>query len=96
MQRFASHPSSTWRTIELALAPHKTRLKTNRPGSLFRRDKLLDAVLGMFRTEDFISDRKLSGEFLLGYHCQRAALWAKTNGGEPPANDASDTEGERQ
>jgi hypothetical protein len=30
-----------------------------------------------FNTEDFISDKRLSGEFLLGYHCQRANLWEK-------------------
>ena len=27
MQRFADHPYSTWRTIELSLAPYKTRLR---------------------------------------------------------------------
>ena len=77
MQRFADRPCSTWRSIELALTPYKTRLRTNRPAVLLERDKLLDAVIGMFKGEDFISDSRLSGEFLLGYHCQRAALWAK-------------------
>jgi CRISPR-associated protein Csd1 len=94
MQRFASHPYSTWRNIELVLVPHKTRLRTNRPAVLLERDKLLDAVLGMFRTDEFINDRKLSGEFLLGYHCQRAALWVKHNGGEPSTDGGSTTEGE--
>ena len=32
MQRFASHPFSTWRNIEIALVPYKTRLRANRPG----------------------------------------------------------------
>src|SRR5207248_2925594 len=77
MQRFADHPCSTWRNIEGALAPYKTRLRTKRPATLLERDKLLDTVMGMFNREDFVSDSKLSGEFLLGYHCQRAALWAK-------------------
>jgi CRISPR-associated protein Csd1 len=77
MQRFAEHPCSTWRSIELALTPYKARLRANRPAVLLERDKLLDAVIGMFSGEDFISDSKLSGEFLLGYHCQRAALWMK-------------------
>jgi len=31
----------------------------------------------MFRREDYTGDGRLTGEFLLGYHCQRAALWAK-------------------
>jgi CRISPR-associated protein Csd1 len=81
MQRFADHPFSTWRSIEGALTPYKTRLRARRPSVLLERDKLLDAVMGMFSREDFVSDSKLSGEFLLGYHCQRAALWSKGKAG---------------
>lgn len=79
MQRFASHPYSTWRTIEIALGPYRTRLRSNRPAILLEREKLLDAIQCMFRPEDFTNDTKLSGEFLLGYHCQRAALWNRGN-----------------
>jgi CRISPR-associated protein Csd1 len=95
MQRFADHPCSTWRTIELALTPHKTRLRANRPGVLLEREKLLDAVVGMFREEDFISDSKLSGEFLLGYHCQRSALWPKgERDGALPQNGETTIQGD--
>lgn len=92
MQRFADRPCSTWRTIELALIPYKTRLRANRPAVLLVRDKLLDAVIGMFNREDFNNDSKLSGEFLLGYHCQRAALWQKgdAGGGSPDKDDTAD------
>jgi CRISPR-associated protein Csd1 len=83
MQRFASHPCSTWRNLELALRPSITRLRANRPGALQVREALLDKVQSMFRAEDFTSDAKLSGEFLLGYHCQRTALWTKANANEP-------------
>jgi CRISPR-associated protein Csd1 len=73
MQRFADHPYTTWRTIELALTPYKARL-----GNIsLKRQRLISEVIAMFEPEDFISDRKLSGEFLLGYHCQREALWKK-------------------
>ena len=50
----------------------------------------------MFKGDDFTNDGKLSGEFLLGYHCQRAALWPK---GKPesgtPDEDESAVEGEK-
>jgi CRISPR-associated protein Csd1 len=70
MQRFAERPYSTWRTIELALTPYKARLG----GESKKRQSLVDSVVCMFNADDFISDKKLSGEFLLGYHCQREAL----------------------
>ena len=95
-QRFAEHPCSTWRTIEKGLYPYKARLRTNRPTVLLEREKLLDKVMGMFKTEDFISADKLSGEFLLGYHCQRSALWPDSNSAAAsPDEDKSEVEGEK-
>lgn len=94
MQRFADHPCSTWRSIELALTPYKTRLRANRPGVLVKREKLLDAVIGMFTGGDFTNDNKLSGEFLLGYHCQRSALWSKTGTEIETEESKSEPEGE--
>lgn len=71
MQRFAEHPYSTWRTIELSLAPYKARLG----GKSIKRQRMIDEVIASFNPEDFISDKRLSGEFLLGYHCQREILY---------------------
>lgn len=96
MQRFASHPYSTWRNIELSLVPYKTRLRSNRPAVLIEREKLLDAVLCMFRPDDFMNDNRLSGQFLLGYHCQRAVLWSKGVKAEDTAGgEGSSQEGEQ-
>ena len=83
MQRFADRPSSTWRTIELALTPYKARLLAKRPAFLHGMKTLLDEVVASFEGDDFLSDRKLSGEFLLGYHCQRQKL-------NPPKPDKTD------
>lgn len=73
MQRFADHPYSTWRTIELSLAPYKTRLRSLAPKFLHEKMVLLDEIMGTFNGQDFMSEARLSGEFLLGYHCQRLA-----------------------
>lgn len=80
MQRFADRPVSTWRTIELALTPAKSRLRAKRGPFLREMEKLHDEVVASFAGDDFLDDRKLSGEFLLGYHCQRQAL-------NPPKTD---------
>jgi len=79
MQRFADRPFSTWRNIELALQPYMQRLKANRAGFLTNRTKELDTVLDAFSPDDFISEKPLSGEFLLGYHCQKQAWQNKSN-----------------
>ena len=85
MQRFAERPYSTWRTIELGLKPYMQRLKISRGGFLTNQTKELDTIMSIFDTEEFMSDKKLSGEFLLAYHCQRqeAYIASKTgNSGE--------------
>lgn len=74
MQRFADRPASTWRTIELALAPAKSRLRAKRGGAMYELDKLHDDIVASFQGDDFMYDKALTGEFLLGYHCQRRAL----------------------
>ena len=70
MQRFAERPYSTWRTIELSLTPYKARLG----GKATKRLRMIDDVIASFSSDDFVSDKRLNGEFLLGYHCQREEL----------------------
>nr|WP_320116791.1 type I-C CRISPR-associated protein Cas8c/Csd1 [uncultured Desulfuromonas sp.] len=71
MQRFADRPFSTWRNLELALQPYMQRLQGNRAGFLTNRKKDLDTVMCLFKEGEFQLDKGLSGEFLLGYHCQK-------------------------
>jgi CRISPR-associated protein Csd1 len=71
MQRFADHPCSTWKTIELSLAPYKARLGVQADWFI----KTIDEITNMFVAADFCNDKALGGEFLLGYHCQRAELY---------------------
>lgn len=80
MQRFADHPFSTWNILEKALQPYRQRLRQRRAGFLYNMDTLLNEIQAMFATDDFISDKKLSGEFLLGYHCQRQVFLSKKSG----------------
>lgn len=74
MQRFADHPSSTWRQINGQLGPAKSRLRSRSPGYLHQLEQQVDHIFEQFQGDDFTADRKLTAEFLLGYHCQRAAL----------------------
>ncbi|MEA3361455.1 MAG: type I-C CRISPR-associated protein Cas8c/Csd1 [Thermodesulfobacteriota bacterium] len=71
MQRFADHPFPSWRNIELGLQPYIQRLQGTRPGFLSNRKKELDTVSSAFDSNEYTSNKPLSGEFLLGYHCQK-------------------------
>jgi CRISPR-associated protein Csd1 len=77
MQRFADYPYQTWRSLESALVPYKSRLNSNRPGFLFKIKNLFDEIIAKFQPGDFEKDGRLSGAYLLGYHCQRLVLKVK-------------------
>jgi CRISPR-associated protein Csd1 len=74
MQRFADHPCSTWRTIDLALAPYRARLGYKAA----KYEKEIVEIMDTFTPDEFIKDKALSGEFLLGYYTQRAELTKKS------------------
>jgi len=85
MQRFVDRPCSTWKTIELSLAPYKARLG----GRAKKYQDVIDKAVNLFETaEDFISEKPLSGEFLLGYHCQKEGLKPKKD--EPKGIEGND------
>ena len=80
MQRFSEHPSETWLSIWRSLPPYESRLKAKHSGTLAYLKGLLDDVTCRFDPSEFMADQPLSGEFLLGYHCQRRKLeeWRPT------------------
>ena len=71
MQRFAEHPFATWRNIELALKPYQERLRNNGKDT---GAQAISEIMELFAIDDFTCDDKLSGEFLLGYHCQKMGI----------------------
>jgi CRISPR-associated protein Csd1 len=75
MQRFAERPFSTWRNIALALNPYISRLKAKRGSLHTQLTKKLDDTYSRIEASDFQKDTPLSGEFLLGFHTMRKALW---------------------
>ncbi|MFT4177761.1 MAG: type I-C CRISPR-associated protein Cas8c/Csd1 [Luteolibacter sp.] len=93
MLRFADRPYSTWRTIELSLAPYRRRLKTRPPLGTWivnRCAEELSDIMSKFSSEDFEDDKKLEGEFLLAFHCQRTALFTKKDKETPDSTNESD------
>jgi CRISPR-associated protein Csd1 len=91
MQQFANRPNKTWMQIYISLSSYMTRLG----GAKYYKD-IIDEVMCKFDPiEEFNSDRPLSGEFLLGYHCQRYELRPKgkpTDKENPENNDALNNE----
>ncbi|MFA7174166.1 MAG: type I-C CRISPR-associated protein Cas8c/Csd1 [Kiritimatiellia bacterium] len=86
MQRFADYPCSTWRNIELALVPYKARLG----GRMKKYQPELDETMNLFNADEFADDKTpLSGEFLLGFHCQRTVLLETKNKTEGEENESN-------
>ncbi|MDR3736140.1 MAG: type I-C CRISPR-associated protein Cas8c/Csd1 [Acidobacteriaceae bacterium] len=100
MQRFADHPYSTWRTIELQLTPYIAQLRSSRAAALQRRQSLIDGVYSLFEASGdestFLDNRPLSGEFLLGFHSQREALRLRKDNSSDAEPEATPEEGDKQ
>ena len=73
MQRFSEFPYSTWKDIELSLVPYAARLGS-KAGYY---EKKITEIMDLFEGDDFRNNSKLSGEFLLAYHCQREDQFKK-------------------
>jgi CRISPR-associated protein Csd1 len=79
MQRFSKNPLNTWLIIHNALMPYIERLQSSEKNKPFiiKRLKRLEDVHHAFLTSGGFDDAPLTGEFLLGYYCERKALNAK-------------------
>jgi len=87
MQRFADHPCSTWRTIELSLTPYKARLG----GRAHKQLASIDEIMSGFKADEFAADTPLTGEFLLGYHAQLAAFKVLNDQSSDDTNNEQET-----
>lgn len=74
MQRFADQPAATWLTIHNGLIPYQHRIRSKWPGMESGLKCLMEDVHELILVNDFNSNEKLSGEYLLGFHCQRKWL----------------------
>ena len=74
MQRFADYPFQTWRSITLSLSPYKARMGSRIKKHLAAEEE----IMNLFDIDAFTQNEPLSGEFLLGFHCQRSELLKST------------------
>lgn len=71
MQRFSFNPAKTWPIIHNHLLTYKNHLKVSQPGLFLYWDHELQEILGLFAADDYNNPKPLSGEYLLGYYCQK-------------------------
>jgi CRISPR-associated protein Csd1 len=89
MQQFSQRPFSTWKQVHELLTPYFMRQGDN--ASYYKW--LIAQVEDLFTPEDFISNKPLTGEYLLGYYCQRQKMWEKK---EKPAAEEDDNANSNQ
>ena len=63
------------------------RLQVSPTGFLHNRKKELGNILEMFTLDDYNNNTPLSGEFLLGYYCQRQKRYTKSTTTNEPTNE---------
>jgi len=72
MQRFSSRPFTTWKSIDESLRPYRDRLKVSGDAGLLQYwEKEIQQICDLFSHDDFLNDSPLTGEYLLGYYCQK-------------------------
>ena len=67
MNRFSQRPRDTWKVIEESIQPYLEKLPV--PEKRYY-ENLLDEINDLFEMEDFESNERLDGLYLLGFHCQ--------------------------
>lgn len=73
MQQFSLSPFRTWKQIHELLIPYLMRLGNK--ASYYKR--LFGEVETLFAPDDYTSNKPLTGEYLLGFYCQRQSMWEK-------------------
>lgn len=85
MQQFSQRPFRTWKQIHELLTPYLMR--QGESASYYKW--MIGQVESLFEPEDFISNKPLTGEYLLGYYCQRQKMWEKKDKPTPEENQTS-------
>jgi len=90
MQQFSQRPFSTWKQIHELIIPYFMRQGDN--ASYYKW--LIAQVEDLFTPEEFISNKPLTGEYLLGYYCQRQKMLEKKEKPITAENDNIKAKGE--
>lgn len=94
MACFSEHPYSTWRNLYNQLNPYRVRLASNNPGLSVILEKLMSEVINLFSQEDYSSNRPLSGEYLLGFYCQKQSFYTKKTSSTEVVDNKEESEQE--
>jgi CRISPR-associated protein Csd1 len=73
----------------MQLVPYLSRVRSRSPGYASFLSSEMDQIFSRFQSDDFTDDSSLSGEFLLGFHCQRRELRHGQEQQEQVSNKAS-------
>lgn len=73
MQKFRDYPYTTWINIEMSLNPYIMNLE--KLGTYYMG--IITEITDSFEYDDFVNNKQLSGEFLLGFHSQMKWFYTK-------------------
>lgn len=86
LQQFSQRPFRTWKQIYELLTPYLIRQREK--ASYYK--SLIGHVKDLFAPKDFVNNKPLNGEYLLGFYCQRQKMWEKK--GQTASDETQTTE----
>ena len=88
----SNRPTAAITALAKKVSPYQNKLANNRAGAKIWLDRELQEVWSSFSQEDAADSSPLNHMFLVGYYCQRAALFTKNNeaGDVPVESEVSD------
>lgn len=87
MQQFSQRPFQTWKQLYEALIPYMIRLG----GALYYKNLIAEVV--NLNPEALEGNKPLTGEYLLGYYCQRQRLREKPDDAVSEEKDNANSNG---
>jgi CRISPR-associated protein Csd1 len=78
------------------LRPYLKYFKQTEPKLHDWYEGIIQDISSKFDHDEFVSDKALSGEFLLGYHCQQKDFWRKRDKKQPGNDETLPENGEEE
>lgn len=88
MNMFSRSPYKTWKILNEHLIPYRAKMK---PGSVVYYEKIIQEIMDLLDLQNFSSPEPLEGCYLLGFYCQKKALYTAKESEKTAGQDSDES-----